>query len=54
MGEAIGKLTVFFENQFWIGVFERIENGKKEQKEAEEQRMFELKQRKRLEKHKGH
>ena len=26
----------------------------KEQKEAEEQRMFELKQRKRLEKHKGH
>ena len=28
MGEAIGKLTVYFENPFWIGVFERIENGK--------------------------
>lgn len=22
------KLTVYFENPFWIGVFERIENGK--------------------------
>lgn len=22
------KLTVFFDNPFWIGVFERIENGK--------------------------
>ena len=28
MGEAIGKLTVFFENPFWIGVFECIENEK--------------------------
>lgn len=28
MGEAIGKLIVFFEDSFWIGVFERIENGK--------------------------
>ena len=138
MNRAISKLTVNFENPFWIGVFERIENGKlsvckvtfgaepkdyaiqefvlknyyslqfspavttvvketirnpkrmqreakkqlqttgvgtksqealklqheqckqerkirsKEQKEAEEQRMFELKQRRRLEKHKGH
>ena len=23
-----GKLTVYFENPFWVGVFERIENGK--------------------------
>ena len=22
------KLTVFFENPFWVGVFERVENGK--------------------------
>ena len=138
MGKVIGRLTVYFEDPFWIGVFECIENKKlsvckvtfgaeptgaeiqefilnnyyslqfspavttvvketkknpkrmqreakkqlqnkgvgtksqealklqyeqckqerkmrsKEQKEAEEQRMFELKQQKRLEKHKGH
>jgi len=23
-----GKLTVFFESPFWVGVFERIDNGK--------------------------
>ena len=23
-----GKLTVFFEEPFWVGVFERVENGK--------------------------
>ena len=28
MGEEQCKLTVFFEKTFWIGVFERIENGK--------------------------
>ena len=28
MNEAIGKLTVYFENPFWIGVFERREDGK--------------------------
>ena len=28
MGEEQCKLTVFFEKPFWIGVFERIENGK--------------------------
>lgn len=28
MGKVIGKLTVMFENPFWIGVFERIEDGK--------------------------
>ena len=28
MSTSIGKLTVFFENPFWAGVFERIENGK--------------------------
>ncbi len=28
MGEVYSKLTVFFEEPFWIGVFERIENGK--------------------------
>ena len=27
MGEAQCKLTVFFEEPFWVGVFERIENG---------------------------
>ena len=25
MGESIGKLTVYFDNPFWVGVFERIE-----------------------------
>ena len=138
MGGTIGRLVVYFEEPFWIGVFEHIENEKlsvckvtfgaepkeheiqefilkkyyslqfspavttvvketkknpkrmqreamsqqrnigigtkswealrlqqeknkierkvrsKEQKEAEEQRLFELKQQKRLEKHKGH
>lgn len=28
MGEVRGNLIVFFENPFWIGVFERYENGK--------------------------
>ena len=28
MGEVISKLTVFFENPFWVGVFERYEDGK--------------------------
>ena len=28
MGEEQCKLTVFFEDPFWVGVFERIENGK--------------------------
>lgn len=28
MGESIGKLTVYFDDPFWVGVFERIE-GKK-------------------------
>lgn len=28
MGEGKGKLTVFFEEPFWVGVFERYEDGK--------------------------
>ncbi len=28
MGEVVGKLTVFFEAPFWVGVFERIEDGR--------------------------
>lgn len=28
MGKVSGKLTVFFEEPFWVGVFERIEDGK--------------------------
>ena len=28
MGKGISKRTVFFEDPFWIGVFERIEDGK--------------------------
>ncbi len=28
MGEEQCKLTVFFKEPFWVGVFERIENGK--------------------------
>ena len=28
MDKETGKLSVFFEEQFWVGVFERIENGK--------------------------
>ena len=28
MDKASGKLTVFFEEPFWIGFFERVENGK--------------------------
>jgi hypothetical protein len=28
MEQASGKLTVFFEPPFWVGVFERIEDGK--------------------------
>lgn len=28
MDKVSGKLTVFFEEPFWVGVFERIEDGK--------------------------
>ena len=28
MDRNYGKMTVYFENPFWVGVFERIENGK--------------------------
>lgn len=28
MSTSIGKLTVFFEEPFWVGVFERIEDSK--------------------------
>lgn len=28
MGETVGKLSVFFDEPFWVGVFERIEDGK--------------------------
>ena len=28
MDRASGKLTIYFEDPFWVGVFERIENGK--------------------------
>ena len=28
MGKATGKLTAYFEEPFWVGVFERIEDGK--------------------------
>ena len=63
MDKVNGKLTVFFEEPFWVGIFERIEDGKlsvakvtfgAEPKDCEVQRMFELKQRKKREKHKGH
>ena len=28
MGKVCGKLTVFFEEPFWVGVFEKLEDGK--------------------------
>lgn len=28
MGEVHCSLTVFFEEPFWVGVFERLENGR--------------------------
>ena len=28
MDKVNGKLTVYFEEPFWVGVFERIEDGK--------------------------
>ena len=28
MDSNSGKLTVYFEDPFWVGVFERVENGK--------------------------
>lgn len=27
MGEVMGRLTVYFDEPFWVGVFERIEDG---------------------------
>ena len=28
MDKVVGKLTVYFEDPFWIGIFERIDDGK--------------------------
>ena len=28
MDKVVGKLTVYFENPFWVGIFERIDAGK--------------------------
>ncbi len=28
MGKVSGKLTVYFEEPFWVGIFERFEDGK--------------------------
>ena len=28
MDTVVGKLTVYFEDPFWVGIFERIDNGK--------------------------
>ena len=28
MDRAVGSLTVFFEDPFWVGVFERVDQGK--------------------------
>ena len=28
MNKVSGKLTVYFEESFWVGVFEHIEDGK--------------------------
>ena len=28
MDKAIGRLLVHFDNPFWVGIFERVENGK--------------------------
>lgn len=28
MSETLGMLTVFFEEPFWVGIFERMEQGK--------------------------
>ena len=28
MGKSYGKLTVYFDEPFWVGVFERIDGGK--------------------------
>lgn len=69
METEISKLTVFFEKPFWVGVFERVEEGKlsvskvtfgAEPKDyeiyafiLEKQRQFDLKQQKRKAKHRG-
>ena len=48
MDKVSGKLTVFFEEPFWVGVFERVSDGK-----LSVCKQFELKQQKRKEKHRG-
>lgn len=68
MNKDSGKLTVFFDEPFWVGVFERIEDGKLSVcrvtfgAEPKDYEIYEfvlahyyvLKQEKRKEKHKGH
>lgn len=57
MDIVTGRLEVFFEAPFWVGIFEQVKQERKEhfhkKREAEKQFQFELKQQKRKEKHKG-
>ena len=57
MDKVVGKLTVYFEDPFWVGVFERIDNGKlsvakvtfgAEPKDYEIQELTELEERRML------
>lgn len=52
MDKESGTLTVFFDEPFWVGVFER-KSVSREQRRAQKERQFHLKQQKRKEKHRG-
>lgn len=49
MDKESGTLTVFFDEPFWVGVFER-KSVNREQRRAQKERQFHLKQQKRKEK----
>lgn len=57
MGKVCFTLTVFFEDPFWVGVFEYVEGSRLSASKVTfgaEPRLFELKQQKKNEKHRGH
>ena len=53
-------LTICFESPFWVGIYERVDGDRYEvckileQREAEKERQFALRQQKKREKHRGH
>lgn len=66
MQKCESRITVFFDDPFWVAVYERVAGGKleackitfaaepKDYREEEKERQYEQRQKKRRQKHNGH